>query len=104
MDILQVSALVGMIVVLGGLGLMLGLSAAWRNDEAPAEGAERQTDRSRFFVLRTEAPALGGEVPVELLLSRLEQHVRQERAAVECFPDQPRAEDLRSRTSSPLVN
>lgn len=54
---------------------------------------------SAFFVVEKK-----GEVQMEILLARLEQHVRQERAAVEMFHDEPSAASLRRNTSSPLAN
>lgn len=95
-------AVIGLIVFVGGLGIVLGLGPE-RPVEEPRLPAQPEADRSRFFVLRTDGLP-SGELPAEVLLSRLEQHVRQERAVVEQFPDRPSREDLRARTSSPLAN
>jgi hypothetical protein len=60
---------------------------------------------ARFFV---NAPALPkGEwtkVPVEALLLQIENHVRLEQAAAECFLEAPNASRLHSRTTSALLN
>ena len=52
----------------------------------------------RFFV--TPRPV----VPIEALLLQIENHVRLEQAAAECFLESPNASLLHSRTISPLVN
>lgn len=100
---IAVAAVVGLVVVLLACGVVLGLGAA-----DPAESmqvaAEQPVERSRFFVVRTDAPGVpAGEVPLELIVSRLEEHVRRERAAVALFHDQPSPDSLRCRTSSPLA-
>ncbi len=60
---------------------------------------------ARFFV---DAPALPmaarNKVPVEALLLQLENHVRLEHAAAECFLESPNASLLHSRTTSTFVN
>lgn len=92
-------AVIGLVVVVGTVGLALGLGPA---EAEPQPTVRIQTEQSRFFVLGGGSePA--GEVPMEVLLARLEQHVRHERAAVEGFPERPRAEDLRTKTTSPLT-
>ena len=43
-------------------------------------------------------------VPIEALLLQIENHVRLEQAAAECFLESPNPTLLHSRTMSPLVN
>ena len=52
----------------------------------------------RFFV----DPAR--QVPIEALLLQIENHVRLEHAAAECFLEAPNSTRLHSRTTSSLVN
>jgi hypothetical protein len=76
---------------------------------------------SRFFVNPAGAADLAGmgtsplsdtrvplesdtRVPIEVLLLRLERHVRLEQAAAEAFLDLPTVASLHSRTASPLVH
>lgn len=51
---------------------------------------------------RVAAPP--SRLPVEVLLSQIERHVRLEQAAAETFMDLPTRESLHSRTASPLMN
>jgi hypothetical protein len=91
-------AVIGLVVFVAVVGLALGLGPP---DELPAEPRPRPVERppSAFFVAEKKT-----EVQMEILLARLEQHVRQERAAVEMFHDDPSAASLRGQTSSPLAN
>lgn len=60
---------------------------------------------TRFFVDRPALPAAARtQVPIEALLLQIENHVRLEHAAAECFLESPNASLLHSRTISPLVN
>ena len=60
---------------------------------------------ARFFL---DVPALpvasDARVPIEVLLLQIENHVRLEQAAAECFLEAPDASRLHSRTTSALVN
>jgi hypothetical protein len=76
-------------------------------DEAPAPPhAEPRLAVAppRFFASPVTKPAAGAQVPVELLLSQIERHVRLEQAAAEAYLDVPTRDSLRSRTQSPLLN
>ena len=58
----------------------------------------------RFFARPVDAPRpQPPAVPVEVLLLRLEQHVRLEQAAAESFHFAPTVESLHTRTTSPLL-
>ncbi len=75
---------------------------------APAiekELAKAAASPAHFFV-NVPAPGIAARprVPIEVLLLQLENHVRLEQAAAECFLEAPDAARLRSRTTSPLVN
>ena len=60
---------------------------------------------ARFFVDPPALPmAARTRVPIEALLLQIENHVRLEHAAAECFLESPNASLLHSRTMSTLVN
>ncbi len=103
---LAMIGLVGMLVLVIGLGVFLGLAPEPQRTRASA--AERQAAApARFFDPQPRMENVfqdGTALPLELLLSRLERHVRQEQAAVEGFVLEPSAQNLRRHTSSPLVN
>jgi hypothetical protein len=70
-----------------------------RRDPAPEKYAARPpVSAPRFFV----DPAR--HVPIEALLLQIENHVRLEQAAAECFLQAPDSARLHSRTTSALVN
>jgi|SRR5581483_3798796 len=75
---------------------------------APAVGAEAVKAAAvpkRFFVDTPALPvAAYSRVPIEALLLQIENHVRLEHAAAECFLESPNASMLHSRTISTLVN
>jgi hypothetical protein len=91
---IEIVAAVALFIFIAVVGIALGLGSP---EERPAETAIRPPAQpSAFFV---KEPT---EVQLEILLARLEQHVRQERAAVERFHDDPSAASLRCSTTSPL--
>jgi hypothetical protein len=59
----------------------------------------------RFFADRT-APSvpLQQQVPIELLIQQIENHIRLEQAAAESFVAFPTHDLLHSKTTSPFVN
>jgi len=60
---------------------------------------------ARFFADPPPLPmAAYSQVPIEALLLQIENHVRLEHAAAECFVASPNASLLHSRTISTLVN
>ena len=74
-----------------------------------APGAEKMIKTAvkppRFFVPRPMLPvAARTSIPIEALLLEIENHVRLEQAAAECFLESPNASRLHSRTMSTLVN
>ena len=90
----------------------LAFGAATRGPEetvaaAPAVQKEAVRDAvapQRFFVRPPMPVAARTQVPIEALLLQIENHVRLEQAAAECFLESPNASLLHSRTISPLVN
>jgi hypothetical protein len=64
----------------------------------------KDVDESQFFGTEAETPVLPHLVPVEVVLSQLQQHVRLEQAAAESFLAGPTSASLHSRTESPFVN
>jgi hypothetical protein len=65
---------------------------------------------ARFFSDRVAAPPAippvvpGSQVPIEVLLLQLENHVRMEQAAAESFIAFPSQDRLHTKTTSPFVN
>lgn len=57
----------------------------------------------RFFA-ETNTRSTASRIPIEVLLSRIEHHVRLEQAAAESFVEAPTSESLHSRTASPFMN
>lgn len=73
-----------------------------RNTAEPA--SMRTMMESRFFLEKPAATDLRPQVPVEVLLRRLESHVRLEQAAAESFILAPTLASLHTPTASPLVH
>ena len=90
----------------------LAFGAATRDSEeaAAAPAVEKEVVKAaaspaRFFVDPSALPvAARTRVPIEALLLQIENHVRLEHAAAECFLESPNASLLHSRTISTLVN
>jgi stage V sporulation protein SpoVS len=69
------------------------------------KGAVKAAAPTRFFVDPPALPmAARTRVPIEALLLQIENHVRLEQAAAECFLEAPNASRLHSRTTSTFVN
>ena len=106
--------LMGVCLSMFGLAVAcLAFGAATRTPEesnTPALGVEVEKESVRaapahFFVAQPVLPiAARTRVPTEALLLQIENHVRLEQAAAECFLESPDASLLHSRTTSPLVN
>ena len=80
--------------------------AATRGEARPEPQPERRLvlEPPRFFASPAAKAAESSPVPVEVLLSQIERHVRLEQAAAEAYLDVPTRDALHSRTSSPLLN
>ena len=93
-----------------GVAVSTALFAAATVDErraqaAPLEPRLAPETPQRFFT--TVAPPVlhvQSGIPIDVLLLRLEQHVRLEQAAAESFHQLPTRESLHIRTVSPLVH
>ena len=61
---------------------------------------------TRFFSdsVATRPAVPSGQVPIEVLLLQIENHVRMEQAAAELFIASPTQAQLHSKTNSPFVN
>jgi hypothetical protein len=80
--------------------------AATRGEAQPEPQPERRLvlESPRFFAMPAGKPAEPPGIPVEMLLSQIERHVRLEQAAAEAYLDVPTRDSLHSRTESPLLN
>jgi len=92
--------------VMAVCGIMVaGLSP--REEKAPvlqAEATLRADEPTHFFASEGETVAPRPQIPLDVLLSHIERHVRLEQAAAQSFLSVPTADSLHSRTESPLVN
>jgi len=82
----------------------VAFGAATRGEARSAAQPERRLalEPPRFFASPAAKTAERSLVPVEMLLSQIERHVRLEQAAAEAYLDMPTRDALRSRTTSPL--
>jgi hypothetical protein len=103
-----------MIMFLMGLALaMFGLAvtaaafgSATRTERMPELPAQPRLEAipERFFADSHRAFHRQPNVPIDVLLLQIEQHVRLEQAAAESFISLPSPEVLNCRTESPLVH
>lgn len=99
--------LMGAVLSLFGLAVScLAFGAATREEPAAEpEVVKLATADARFFAATPPMPvAAMNRVPIEALLLQIENHVRLEHAAAECFLASPNPALLHSRTISTLVN
>lgn len=89
----------------------IAFGAATRGDDTPVEVEAPQPAvvigkamTPAFFAAGDALDEVPVQLPLEVLLRRLETHVRLEQAAAESFLMAPSAEALHTRTSSPLVH
>ena len=84
--------------------------AMWANGAAAAPAVEKEAIRAaaspaHFLSFRRRSRwRRARRMPIEALLLQIENHVRLEHAAAECFLESPNASLLHSRTMSSLVN
>ena len=80
-------------------------AAATRGEAQPEAQPERRLvlEPPRFFASPAAKPAEAA-LPVEVLLSQIERHVRLEQAAAEAYLDVPTRDSLHVSTPSPLLN
>jgi hypothetical protein len=81
-------------------------AAATRDEARPETQPEPRLVLAppRFFASPEAKPVAASPVPVEVLLSQIERHVRLEQAAAEAYLDVPSRDALHTRTTSPLLN
>lgn len=79
-------------------------TAEERQHAAQRQAARPAVAPPRFFAHAPLPSADAARVPIEVLLSDIERHVRLEQAAAEAFLEVPTRDALHSRTSSPLAN
>jgi len=104
-------------LLMGAVLSMFGLAVACLTFGAATRRVREEEAAAATEVLKVEAPAprffadtpalpvvARPRVPLEALLLQIENHVRLEHAAAECFLESPNASRLHSRTISPLVN
>ncbi|MGO9257403.1 MAG: hypothetical protein ACLQU1_14000 [Bryobacteraceae bacterium] len=107
--------LMGAVISMFGLAVTcLAFGAATREEPVVAAAAaaakekvvvKAATANARFFAGAPARPVIDyNRVPIEALLLQIENHVRLEQAAAECFLESPNATLLHSRTVSTLVN
>lgn len=99
--------LMGAVLAMFGLAVScLAFGAATREEPAlKGEVVKAATTNARFFTDTAAVPDLAPKrVPIEALLLQIENHVRLEHAAAECFLASPNSNMLHSRTISTLVN
>lgn len=97
-------------LVIAALAFGAATREGWATETAAApviekDAMNRAASSARFFVNPTALPAAARtEIPIEALLLAIENHVRLEQAAAECFVEAPNAARLHSRTTSALLN
>ncbi len=84
----------------------LAFGAATREERTAENTAVKAaTVDARFFAATPPPPVPTlNRIPIEALLLHLENHVRLEQAAAECFLESPSPTRLHSKTISSLVN
>ena len=95
-----------LIISLLAVGVCAAAFAAATRDEAqPEPQPERKLvlEPPRFFA-SPAAKSAEAALPVEVLLSQIERHVRLEQAAAEAYLDLPTRDSLHVSTPSPLLN
>jgi len=99
--------LMGAVLAMFGLAVScLAFGAATREEPVrELEAVKAAAVNARFFADIPPLPvAVHNRVPIEALLLQIENHVRLEHAAAECFLESPDPSRLHSRTISALVN
>ena len=85
----------------------LAFGAATRsNPSSPAvqPPAPAKVVPARFFANTVVPVITPSQIPIEVLLQQIENHVRLEQAAAESFVNFPTHDVLHSKTTSPFVN
>jgi hypothetical protein len=98
-------AVIGVVFVALAFGAAMR-SEPWHTTAQPELPLVKAVAPARFFSDRAPVPAAVPpvQVPIEVLLLQIENHVRLEQAAAESFLAFPSQALLHSKTSSPFVN
>ena len=106
--------LMALCVTVFGVGVAAAAFGAATRSERPDSPAQPQPQLpllnaiapTRFFSDTVPAPPAipTRQVPIEVLLLQIENHVRMEQAAAESFLEFPTQANLHSKTNSPFVN
>jgi len=101
--------LIGLSLSLVGIAFTALAFAAATRPESPATTTQPELPATkaapaRFFVDRVTPPVPLPQVPIELLLQQIENHVRLEHAAAESFVALPTYDKLHSKTTSSFLN
>jgi len=93
------------LTVMTGVALSYLLRVADASEQAALKVA-RPVEAPKFFDKSIAAswPVARTEVPLDVLLLQIEQHVRLEQAAAESFHQFPTVEALHRQTASPLMH
>jgi len=85
--------------------LAFAISESDRKPSLDAQPDRKPTlDPPRFFAGDVAGPSDPSRLPLEVVLTQIERHVRLEQAAAETFLAVPSPETLHSRTPSAFVN
>jgi len=84
----------------------VAFGAATRGEARSGAQPERRLalEPPRFFANPAAKAAASPRVPVEVLLSQIERHVRLEQAAAEAYLELPTRDSLHTRTPAPRLN
>jgi hypothetical protein len=98
-------AVVGVVFVALAFGAAMR-SEPWNTTAQPELPLVKAVAPARFFSDRAPVPTVVPpvQVPIEVLLLQIENHVRLEQAAAESFLAFPSQALLHSKTTSPFVN
>lgn len=103
--------LMGLCVAVFGAGVAAAAFGAATRSESSESNAQAQPPLgkviapTRFFSDNLPVPpTIRGQVPIEVLLLQIENHVRMEQAAAELFLAGPTQAQLHRKTNSPFVN
>ncbi len=104
--------LMGLCVAVFGVGVAAAAFGATMRSESPNSTVQpklplvKAIAPTRFFSDGVPAPPAmpTQQVPIEVLLLQIENHVRMEQAAAELFIASPTQAQLHSKTNSPFVN
>ena len=102
--------LIGLCLAIFGVGFVAFAfgaamrSESWNSPAQPERPLVKAVAPARFFSDRVPAAVPPLQVPLEVLLLQIENHVRLEQAAAESFLAFPSQALLHSKTTSPFVN